>query len=571
MYRFILTLIILAISTHLKGQQFKKDPTTGLYYLSSSTGKPLTGGRFFEVRPFKNGKAWVRDTTGIWVFKNDSQDLSYLFRSVDFGQWGQINQKGKFIIPPQFHYLDTLFNGYHRVGIRQHHYKWVIQDLTKSEPTYEEIPEKPGMIPMGGIQRSYDLPRSPMYYGLLNEKGNIVLPVKYYAVGHPVQEKVLIDRGKDPESQRPLILVNKKLGNPPLGLTRFVLVNLKDGAVKPLPYSYIYERGEMQNMDNLPIHPIQKAFHAWPEFYIVEKTQNDTNFYGIMNASGNLIAPVQFFMEVQEVVNIMNDPNNFEDLKETAFVYFQPPKITYDSILDQHFCFLENNKILQSIILNGKGEILFQSDSNIYLINQNTDGILTFGRNQLQGTPQEREIMSSRTKDRPNWKMLSYALWLTPPLKDYPIVTERLNVFKNQNGYQVELNNIGFYTSLTPMERNLYLVSKDNHYGFCDSNGVWILPVEYTIRDTIQDGDFYENGFPLVTYSIPQVHFSNGMEGMLINALNRKENYKQEWILLDKNNKVRHIWKDAKSVEYNPEKSAYKVIDLSNKITWFKP
>ena len=506
-------------------QKFSYNMMTSMYSLQNKKGKTICADCYVDVKSFKDGKAWVKDTSGSFHSRENTNRGFDDYPRYEYALWGMIDKNGKWIIKPCYNKLDTFINGVSLMG--KHHYKYV----WVKDSSYYTI----HVDSFKGIEKdsNYRYVREfefSIHWGTVSEKGKEIVPVIYPELYRYIDGYALAAMG---------IRTNNIIKNDTQ--TRYVLLD---------PKGNIYKRFYHQEI--LPQYAITTSeyytnsyeglftninYKKVPPLYSYMDLKEGAGYYGLLDSKGNeLIPPYTFTNKQQTVVMVMDDPNDPYNAHDTALTVYNRPPFFYDSLSGQLFYKFQNEKTNSSIIANEKGEILYKSN--------NTDFFNSF--------PSNNTYINFVRKNG------DYEINFPRPISEkYDTVTKYFDQFKPFPNMEispfVQMDSDSPFNNIT---HQLYITHRDTLFGLLNKNLKEIIPLKYTNQMQRMDDEYMFD--PMYLYTTPTILYIKPTNQYTFSAKNISTDHWEVIIISGEGEIVANI-PDCTYIIWEPVKLMYSI------------
>lgn len=465
-------LFIVATIPFIHAQTFSYNMVTGMYSLHNKKGKVICDQRFYEVRPFKNGKAWVKDTTGSY-HSLDMTNKSYdIFQKKDYGMWGIINKKGEWVIPPKYNKLDSFVDGFAKVGNFKYIYSWykkIPPEMVDGVPQYDDT-----VAWFNGIEKdgNYLYLRNMFLatlWGYVDENGKEIIPTIYPEIYNFINGRVLARRGLynfKSDSVRNLITT-----------PNYVLLDNQGKVVSEINHMEVVPQYTLTEANWYwkvsYVEPTPVTYYTIPQLYAYEDIQNNVSYYGLIDNNGKDIIPAnKYYQKFEHAVVCVIDSSDPYNVVDCLITEYQRPPFTLDSTSGQlFFKFYMDSINVHSLITDKNGQIIFKSSPETYFVSFPNPSFRFLIFNQPNG----KYIMN----------------FVCPVMNSY---TDTLSKFFGQfksypNTEIVPYLNETFDSSFHSFSHPLYMIHRDSTYGLLNKNLKEIIPISFAYEQEIFDND----------------------------------------------------------------------------------
>ncbi len=532
--------VILVFASQSFAQSFSFNMMTYRYSLHNKKGKTICAECYLEVRPFKDGKAWVKDTV------EDYHKTEYTNRGLndypayEYTKWGMIDKKGKWVIKPTYDKLDTFINGVALVGKYQFKYSWynVSPEGTFSIDSFKGIEKDSNNY---RYLRQYDY---ITIWGIVSEKGKEIIPIKYPELYRYVNGYALAGLGifKKPDTGTlyKLPSYHNTLNDTQ---TRYILFDANGNIYKRLYHQDIipqYTSTSSENYSNsMEGNTTTFNYTKVPPFYYYMDINDGAEYYGLLDSRGNELIPPYTFVEKHEVVGaVLDDANDPYNMHDTALVVYKRPPFFYDSISRQLFYKFLNEKenTNRSIIAKDNGTILYKSS--------NIDFFTSFPSNNTY-------IDFVRQNG-------NYEIHFPYPISEkYDTVSNyfvQFNSFPNRdiNAF-VQRDSDSPYNNIT---HNIYITHRDSLYGLINKNLKEIIPLKYADQSQRMDDEYISN--PMYLYLPPTLLYIKQANQYIYSGKNISTGQWEAFIISGEGEIVTNII-DCLNIKWDTDKSIYAI------------
>ncbi|MDZ4757290.1 MAG: WG repeat-containing protein [Bacteroidota bacterium] len=443
------------------------------YSLISANGKDICHNCYIQVQPFKDGKAWVKDTTGLF---HSTEPVEFNVDVYDFSvhaSWGLINKKGKWLVKPTYQKLDSFVDGKAVVAVYSYNYIW----QHRKTGDWNHVDSFAGIESKMDYRRVRER-RVVQKKGMIDRDGHIIIPTNYEYLGLYINGLVLADLGSDwKDRQFAASMDGSGLRLGELQKIRYVLLDEKGVIVKKLPYDEVQLQLFRNESTASPKWVGQTYYYNYsfiPYLYLISKYDDSMQQmnYGIMDSKGNELAACKYNRE-SRVMDISPEGNDSE------MVIYEEPFFYYNKAQEQIvFLFEERNNwvyIMNSMIVDLKGNVLYKrkADESIVAVNFKQSWILF-----------EKKTADSNT--------ISFVYPFSTSYDSVGLFFRQFDTVKNLSASVMDI-----YDVLDPdlgslKSADFLLVNRGSYYGVWNKYAKEIIPIEHyrMLEEYNTDGEF---------------------------------------------------------------------------------
>jgi len=512
---------------------------TSRYSLHNKKGKTICAECYLEVRTFKNGKAWVKDTSGAEHSSEYTSDGYSVGNPKDYALWGLINKKGQWVVKPSYNVLDTFIDG--KAIITKYSYKYYYTSL--SSDFTERVDS------FKGIENDYNY-RHVRFFdlnpnnGMVAESGKEIIPIKYPELYRYINGYALASLGIRPKMYDPNNLQKISYSNTSNDThTRYILFDEKGNIYKRLYHQEIvpqYITTSSENYFNSPEFSENAFIYKKPPlFYSYMDVHDNVEYYGLLDSKGNeFIPPYVFTNQRENVTFVLDDINDPYVGHDTAIITYSRPPFYYDSLSGQLFFKFVNGKTNSSLVADDKGTILYKSNNEFFLNSFPSNSFRYINFAHANGT---------------------YIINFSCPIgENYDTVKKYFDQFKPFPNMEIEAfqGNPNDTTS-SKIGHKLYITHRDSLYGLINKSLKEIIPIKYAAVYEDGSGELFPSGARF-DYAPPNILYINQTGQYIYSGKNITTSRMEAFIISPDGEIVTNII-DCTDIVWEPQKLMYSI------------